>query len=268
MARWNPFSKKPAEEDAAGTSEEVDPLTLLDPPVDERSFGARLRTWFLTGLVVAAPIWITLYVASGFVDLVDNYVAELIPARYNPQDILPFSIPGLGLLIMAILLTLTGFLTANFIGRRALSMAENFVNRMPVIRTIYGGLKQIFETAITQSERSFTKAVLVEYPRKGLWAIAFVTSDSKGEVGAKTGRGAAKMHDSEWQTEPMVNVFLPTTPNPTSGFLLFVPKRDVIELDMSIEDAAKMVISAGMVTPDIAGKKEDDTADDGQPERQ
>lgn len=267
MAKWNPFAKKPADE-AAPAPQEADPLALLEPVVDERSLGARLRTWFLTGLVVAAPIWITLYVASGFVDLVDGYVAQLIPARYNPQDILPFSIPGLGLLVMAILLTLTGFLTANFIGRRALGVAENFVNRMPVIRTIYSGLKQIFETAISQSERSFTKAVLVEYPRKGLWAIAFVTSDSKGEVGLKTGGIAAKMHDSDWQNEPMVNVFLPTTPNPTSGFLLFVPKRDVIELDMSIEDAAKMVISAGMVTPEIAGKNGDEKVEEDQPERQ
>lgn len=264
MAKWNPFAKKTAPE----AETEADPLALLQAPMDERSLGARLRTWFLTGLVVAAPIWITLYVASGFVDLVDGYVAALIPARYNPENILPLSIPGIGLLVMAILLTLTGFLTANFVGRRALGFAEGFVNRMPVIRTIYGGLKQIFETAISQSERSFNQAVLVEYPRKGLWAIAFVTSDSKGEVGAKTGRAAAQMHNSEWDAEAMVNVFLPTTPNPTSGFLLFVPKRDVMPLDMSIEDAAKMVISAGMVTPEMVQPKEDDAAKDDQPERQ
>ncbi|MGB0922228.1 MAG: DUF502 domain-containing protein [Alphaproteobacteria bacterium] len=263
MAKWNPFSSK-RETDQV---QEPDPLTLLQR-AEKPSFASRLRTWFLTGLVVAAPIWITLYVAAGFIDFVDGFVANLLPARYNPNEALPFSIPGLGLLVMAILLTLTGFLTANFVGRRALSFAEEFVSRMPVIRTIYGGLKQIFETAVSQSERSFTKAVLVEYPRKGLWAMAFVTSDSKGEVGSKAGKAAAKLHDSDWTAEAMVNVFLPTTPNPTSGFLLFVPKRDVIELDMSIEDAAKMIISAGMVTPDALPVENGNELEDDQPERQ
>lgn len=249
MSRWNPFSRKNKVSAPAASEGEGDPLALLQP-AEEPSFTARLRTWFFTGLVVAAPIWITLYVASGFIEVVDDYVTALLPARYNPEQYLPFSIPGLGLLILAILLTLTGFLTANFIGRRALTAAERLVGRMPVIRTIYGGLKQIIETAVSQSERSFTQAVLVEYPRRGLWAIAFVTSDSKGEVGAKAGAAAAQRMEENWETDELVNVFLPTTPNPTSGFLLFVPKRDVIPLNMSVEDAAKMVISAGMVTPE------------------
>lgn len=210
-------------------------------PATKPSFGARLRTWFLTGLVVAAPIWITAYVAIAFIGLADDIVTVFIPPRYNPENVLPFSVPGLGLIILAILLTLTGFLTANFVGRRMLSWGERLVDRMPVVRSIYNGLKQIFDTLLNQSERSFSEAVLVEYPRKGIWAIAFLTAETKGEVGERTSNASGS---------DMVSLFLPTTPNPTSGFLLFVPRKDVITLDMSVEDAAKLIISAGMVNPE------------------
>ncbi len=210
-------------------------------PAPKVSFGARVRTWFFTGLVVAVPIWVTAYVAIGFINLADDIVTVFIPPRYNPENFLPFSVPGLGLIILAVLLTLTGFLTANFIGRRMLALGERLVARMPVVRTIYNGIKQIIDTLVNQSERSFSEAVLVEYPRKGIWAIAFLTAETKGEVGEKS---RAQSGDD------MVSLFLPTTPNPTSGFLLFVPRSDVIMLDMSVEDAAKLIISAGMVSPE------------------
>ncbi len=218
-----------------------DQSTGILQPAPKVSFGARLRTWFLTGLVVAVPIWVTAYVAIGFINFADNIVTVFIPPRYNPENILPFSVPGLGLVILGVLLVLTGFFTANFIGKRTLALGERLVERMPVVRTLYNGIKQIIDTLVNQSSSSFSEAVLVEYPRKGLWAVAFLTVETKGEVGDKT---KAESGDD------MVSLFLPTTPNPTSGFLLFAPRKDVIKLDMSVEDAAKLIISAGMVSPD------------------
>ena len=208
-------------------------------PAEKPRFLVRLRTWFLTGIVVATPIWITAYVTVAFIDGVDSFVGNFIPGRYNPEAFMPFSIPGLGLLVMVILLTLIGFLTTNFLGKRALSYGEQLVARMPIVRNIYNALKQISETIFTSSNRSFTHAGLIEYPRKGLWAIVFLTADTEGEIEAKAGEDG----------EDFVSVFLPTTPNPTSGFLLFVPKEELIVLDMTVEEAAKMVISAGMVEP-------------------
>jgi len=199
----------------------------------------RLRTYFLTGIVVAAPIGITLYIAWKFITFVDNKVTPLIPRRYNPESYLPFDIPGLGLIVAVALLTLVGAVTANFFGRTIVAIGERLVARMPVIRTVYGALKQIFETVLAQSSTSFREVVLVEYPRTGVWAIAFVTSQTKGEIGRVT--------DGD-----MVNIFLPTTPNPTSGFLLFVPRKDVISLHMTVEEGIKLVISGGLVTPPVS----------------
>lgn len=202
----------------------------------KRSFSARMRTYFLTGIVVAAPISITIYLTWLFVVTVDRRITPLIPAKYNPETYLPFGIPGLGLIVVLIFLTLLGMITANFFGRSLLNLGERLVNNLPVVRTVYGTLKQIFETIISQSSMSFREVVLIEYPRRGLYAIAFVTAPTKGEIEAR-------------MDEDMINVFLPTTPNPTSGFLLFVPKADVTYLDMSVEEGVKYVISAGLVTP-------------------
>lgn len=198
--------------------------------------GHRLRNYFLTGLVVAAPIGITGYLTWLFITSVDQWVTPLIPAAYNPETYLPFSIPGLGVVIVAAFLVLLGALTANFFGRALIRWGERILDAMPVVRSIYGTLKQIFETVTSHSAASFRDVVLVEYPRKGLWAIAFVSSETKGEIRHRL--------DQE-----MVNVFLPTTPNPTSGYLLFVPKKDVVYLDMTVEEGVKYVISAGLVTP-------------------
>ena len=202
----------------------------------KRGILARLRTYLLTGIVVSAPIAITIYLTWLFVVAVDRRVTPLIPPQYNPESYLPFSIPGLGVIIVVLFLILLGMATANFFGRQLLALGERLVDRMPVVRTIYGTLKQIFETVASQSSMSFREVVLIEYPRKGLWAIAFVTAPTQGEIGA--------LHD-----EDMVNLFLPTTPNPTSGFLLFAPKKDCKFLSMSVEEGVKYVISAGLVTP-------------------
>lgn len=201
----------------------------------------RLRAYFLTGLVVAAPILITGYLTWLFIDTVDALVVRNLPPRYNPETYLPFSIPGLGVLIAVTLLTLVGALAANFAGRAAIRMSENLVDRTPIIRSIYSTLKQIVQTIMAQSSTSFRNVVLVEYPRKGLWALAFVSTEAKGEIQEKT-------------EEETLNVFLPTTPNPTSGYLLFVPKKDCIFLEMTVEESVKYIISAGLVAPQEDGQ--------------
>ena len=206
-------------------------------PLRKVSFLHRLRNYFLTGLVVASPIGITLYIGWWFIDFVDSNIKPLIPATYNPETYLPFPIPGLGLVGVIIFLIVLGALTANLFGRALIRFGERIVDRMPVIRSVYSTLKQIFETVISQDSKSFSDVVLLEYPRKGIWAIAFVSGENKSEI-----QGRLK--------DEVVNLFLPTTPNPTSGFLLFVPKKDLIYLDMTPDQAAKYVISAGLVNPE------------------
>lgn len=213
---------------------------LIEPKVRTR-FLSRLRNYFLTGLVVAAPVTITVVLVMWFVDFVDAWFTPMIPDQYRPERYLDFTVPGLGVIIAVVLLTLLGALTANLFGRTLVSYGERLVGRMPLVRNIYGALKQIFETVLSQSQQSFREVALIEYPRRGVYSIAFVTTAAKGEVQARA-------------DEDMVSVFLPTTPNPTSGFLLFVPRRDVITLEMSVEDAAKMVISAGLVAPEFDAK--------------
>lgn len=205
-------------------------------PARRIGFMTRIRNYFLTGIVVAAPIGLTIWITRWFIDLIDTWFTPLIPNRYQPDNYLPFDIPGLGLLIAFVLLTLLGALTANIFGRAVLNFGERLVARMPVVRSIYGALKQIFETVISQSNASFREVGLIEYPRKGIYCIVFITTQTKGELVDKTG------HE-------LISVFLPTTPNPTSGFLLFVPRADVQVLDMTIEEGAKMIISAGLVEP-------------------
>jgi len=194
----------------------------------------RLRNYFLTGLVAAAPVAITIWVAMWFVQSVDSWFAPFIP---NTLRELPFSLPGLGLIAALLLLTTLGFLTANFFGRAIIGYGESLVDRLPLIRGIYSTLKQIFETVATQSNKNFKSVVLFEYPRKDIWAIGFVTTEAKGEI-------------SEKKDDNLLCIFAPTTPNPTSGYLLFVPKEDTVALDMSVEDAAKLIISAGLVIPE------------------
>lgn len=204
--------------------------------VSRRGFLARIRGYFLAGILVTAPLAITALLSWWIINFVDESITPLIPDKYNPETYLPFSLPGLGLLISFIVLTLIGALAAGLLGNWVIKTGERVLNRMPVIRSIYSAIKQIFETVLAQQSNAFREAVLVEYPRRGIWAVGFITGKTKGEVQNLT-------------EEETVNIFLPTTPNPTSGFLLFVPKDDVVTLDMSVEEAVKMVISGGIVTP-------------------
>lgn len=197
---------------------------------------AHLRGYFLTGLLVTAPIAITIWVTLWFLEFVDNNVANLIPPRYNPDYYLPFQIPGLGLVIAITFFITVGWFARNYFGRLAIRVSEYALDKMPIVRTIYGALKQIFETVMASQSQAFRDVVMFEYPRKGIWVMGFVTGTTRGEVQALT--------DTE-----VVNVFLPTTPNPTSGFLLFVPKKDLTFLNMTVEEAIKMVVSGGIITP-------------------
>jgi uncharacterized membrane protein len=197
---------------------------------------ARLRAYFLAGVLVTAPVAITFYIVWLIVSFVDVRVSGLIPARYNPETYLPFGIPGLGLLIAVIALILIGALTAGYVGRIVVRLSDAALARMPVVRSIYGATKQIFETVLAQKSTAFRQVCLVEYPRHGVWTLGFITGTTVGEVQERT-------------SDEVVNIFLPTTPNPTSGFLLFVPRQDIILLEMSIEEGIKMVISGGIVTP-------------------
>lgn len=201
-------------------------------------FIARLRTYFLAGVVVAAPIGITIWLTWWFVSLFDMWIKPLVPAQYNPDTYLPVPVPGFGLVVALIAITAIGALAANLFGRTIISYWEHLLDRMPVVRNVYKALKQIFQTALSQSHSSFRQVGIIEYPRKGLYALVFLSREMNGEVTEKLGGGT------------LVGVFLPTTPNPTSGFLLMVPRNDVIVLDMSVEEAAKLIISAGLVQPD------------------
>ncbi|PCJ71324.1 MAG: hypothetical protein COA62_01570 [Rhodobiaceae bacterium] len=232
---------------------ENDPHSILLPG-RRAGIVARLRTYFLTGLVVAAPIWITIYLTRWFIEYIDEYIVSFLPVEYHPDTLLPFTVPGIGLVVVLVGLTLLGALTANFLGRRILRLGERLVDRMPVVRNIYNALKQIFETVISQDGDSFRDVGLIEYPRRGLYALVFVTTQTKGEV-----------LDKAPTDEKLVSVFLPTTPNPTSGFLLFVPRSDITILDMSVEEAAKLVISAGLVEPPH-NNGSDETGGSDQPE--
>ncbi len=201
------------------------------------SLAGRLRNYFLAGVIVVAPVGITLFIVWHVVQVVDSYVVRALPDRYNPEQYLPFSVPGVGFLLMVVLITVIGMLAAGFIGRGVMRIGEGILNRMPIIRSIYGTLKQIFETVLSHSSQSFREVVLVEYPRRGTWAIGFVTGTTRGEI--------------QERVEPkLVNVFVPTTPNPTSGFLLFVPREELLRLEMSVEEGVKMVISGGIVVPE------------------
>jgi len=199
---------------------------------------AKLRASFLTGLVVIAPIGLTIYLIWTVIGWIDGFVLPLVPARFNPEQYIGINLRGLGVIIFLLFTILVGWLAKGLIGRSLINAAEELVAQMPVVRSIYNGLKQIAETVFSQQGASFEKACLVEYPRKGVYAVAFVSTEAKGEIN--------RIVPTD---EQVLTVFMPTTPNPTSGFLMFVPRSDVIMLDMSVEDAAKLVISAGLVYP-------------------
>ncbi len=198
--------------------------------------GAKLRAYLFTGILVTAPVAITFYLAYKFILWVDVLVNRMLPPEYQLNTYLPMTIPGLGLVVLIVFLILVGMFAAGFLGSFFIRLGEWFVGRVPLLSSVYSLLKQIFEAVFSSKTQAFKRVVMLEYPRKGIWILGLVSADLKGEVEAKL-------------PDEMVNVFIPTTPNPTSGFLIFVPKKDVIEMDMSVEEAIKFIVSGGLVEP-------------------
>lgn len=213
------------------------PQTTPPRPVST-SFATRLRRYFFTGLVIIAPAAITIWATLWFIDQFDRMVRPLIPPAYTPDTYLPFRIPGFGLVVAIATITLVGFLAANFVGRTLIGLWDKLLNHTPVVRSLYKGSKQIFETLFSDSGASFRQVCLVEWPRKGTWSPAFVSREVDGaEVGLQAGR-------------KMYAIYVSTTPNPTSGYVFFADQSDVKILDMSVEDGLKMVISMGIIFPE------------------
>ncbi|PCH66029.1 MAG: hypothetical protein COC04_00385 [Gammaproteobacteria bacterium] len=194
-----------------------------------------MRKYLIAGLLVWMPLGITFLVVRAIVGFLDKILLWL-PAQYQPDILLGFHIPGLGVVLAVVLVLATGMIVANLLGRRIVSAWESLLARIPLVRSLYAGIKQVMEAVLATDAKSFRKVLLIEYPRKGVWSLAFMTSDNLGEVQAKT------------RTD-VISVFIPTTPNPTSGFVLMVPSEDVVHLDMSVEEGLKMIISMGVVVP-------------------
>ena len=218
-----------------------------DLPELQTTWVARLRNHFVTGLVVVGPLAITVYIARAFLDWVDATVKPLIPAAWNPDSYLPFAVPGFGLLVALIGLTVLGAATASLVGRTLLSYGEDLVGHLPFVRPVYKTLKQVFETFVSSRDQSFREVGLIEWPRPGVWSLVFVSGPAKAEVATRLSHARPGVDPDDWLT-----VFIPTSPNPTGGYVMFLPKTDVRILDMSPEDAAKLIISGGIVTPDWA----------------
>ena len=210
-------------------------------------FFGRIRNYFFTGTLVTAPVAITIWLTWEVIGYIDDQVTPLIPPKWNPETYLPFGVPGLGLVVIFVGLTMIGFFTAGFFGRMVIRTGERIMSGLPVVRGIYSALKQIFETVFKKQSNAFREVVLIEYPRPDSWAIGFITGSTADQV-------------QEGVPADAINIFLPTTPNPTSGFLLFIPIRDTKKLTMTVEEGLKMVVSGGIVTP---GKgREADTSDE------
>ena len=206
-------------------------------PPQQAGFGARLRNYFLTGLILTGPLYITVSLTWWFINWVDDLVRPLIPAAFRPETYLPVRVPGLGLIIVFVSLTLLGFLTANLVGRSLVELGEGILHRMPIVRPIYKSLKQIFETLFSNSGSSFRRVGLVEFPAPGMWSLVFLSQAPSEDI-------ATRLPDKEH-----ISAFMPCTPNPTTGFFFYVPRNDLIELDISVEDAMTLLISAGTVQP-------------------
>jgi uncharacterized membrane protein len=223
-----------------GKSTEVRPA----PVRDEQRLGSRLRKYLLAGLVVVGPVCITLYLAWRFVTLVDGWVKPYVPSAYNPDSYLPFPVPGVGLVFAVLLLTIIGALAANLLGRAG----DLMLGRAPIVRNVYQGLKQIFESvaATSSPKQAFQKVGMIEFPSKGIWSIVFLTGEVAQEIKQEIGKVAPG--------QDLVSVFMPTGMLPPSGFVCFVPRENVMQLRMSVEDAAKIIISAGIVNPETQAR--------------
>jgi uncharacterized membrane protein len=207
------------------------------PVVPARSLGGRIRNYFLTGLILTGPLFITANLTWWFINWVDDLVRPFIPAAYRPETYLPMHVPGSGLIIAFVTLTLLGFLTANLVGRTLIELGESILHRMPIVRPIYKSLKQIFETLFQSSGSSFRRVGLVEFPAPGMWSLVFLSQPPGPNI-------AARLPDTEH-----VSAFMPCTPNPTTGFFFYVPRRSIIDLDMTVENAMTLLMSAGMAQP-------------------
>lgn len=220
------------------TEQTPPPPDIIETDLPPQGIGARLRNYFLTGLVVAGPLAITAWLIWAFVTWVDDAVRPLIPELYRPESYLPWKIPGSGLIVALFALTLLGFLTANLVGRTLVQLGDHLIDRMPIVRPIYKTVKQVFQMLFSKSGTSFRKVGLVEFPAPGMWSLVFISQPPSAEVAARLPNG-----------DDHISVFLPCTPNPTTGFYFYVPRKDIIELEIPVEQAATLIMSAGMIQP-------------------
>jgi uncharacterized membrane protein len=226
---------QPAPETPVSASLQPDPTPT--PVSHHHGLIGRIRNYFLTGLILVGPVYITVNLTWWFINWVDELVRPLIPIAYRPETYLPIKVPGTGLIIAFLAITMLGFLTANLVGRKLVELGENVLNRMPVVRPVYKSLKQIFETLFSKSGSSFRRVALVEFPSPGMWSLVFLSQTASPDI-------ASRLPDTEH-----VAAFMPCTPNPTTGFFFYVPRRDLIELEITVEQAMTLLMSAGMVQP-------------------
>lgn len=231
--------ENPATDEPMTTSPPDPDMPVAAPAPRGLTAGQRLRNYFLTGIVVSGPVVITIYLSLWMITLVDGWVKPIIPQIYLPETYLPFAIPGFGIIVLVIVLTLLGFLTANLVGRTMLDFGESLLARMPVVRGLYRSTKQIFETIFSQSGTSFRTVGLVEYPSPGCWSIVFLSTPPSEEVASGLPKG-----------EDFISVFLPCAPNPTTGFFFYIRRDRVIEVPVTVDDAAKIVMSLGLLKPE------------------
>lgn len=210
---------------------------IMNPKPKRVSLWAWLRGRFLAGMVIAAPVAITFYVLVFLINFIDNRVKPLLPPVIQPETYTNYALPGFGVLVMIVALTILGAVATNLIGRSIISTADRILSRLPIVRNVYAAFKQLTDVIANNQQASYDKVVLVEYPKRGSWCIGFVSTGAKGEIRSKLGEG-------------YIGVFVPTTPNPTSGFLIYVKNEECVQMDMSIEEGAKMILSAGLVVPD------------------
>jgi uncharacterized membrane protein len=217
--------------------------TVTVAAASQTSIAGRIRNYFLTGLVVAGPLAVTVWLIWSIVNWVDDLVRPLIPPVYRPETYLPWPIPGTGLIIAIVALTTLGFLTANLVGRKLVELGEGLLNRMPIVRPIYKTMKQVFEALFSKSGSSFRQVALIEFPAPGMWSLVFLSQPPSGDLAAKLPPGEH------------VSAFMPCTPNPTTGFFFYVLRKDLVVLDISVENAMSLLISVGMVQPDADAQK-------------
>src|ERR1700730_9900968 len=232
----NEFERNPGSVPAAPGEQPGDASLAAGKPASSHHGGpiSRLRNYFLTGLVLVGPLYITISLTWWFINWVDDAVRPFIPVAYRPETYLPVKVPGTGLVVALFTLTMLGFLTANFVGRKLVEASENILSRMPVVRPIYKSLKQIFETLFSNSGSSFRRVGLVEVPGPGMWSLVFLSQPPGPNI-------AARLPEAEH-----ISAFMPCTPNPTTGFFFYLPRRDVIDLDITVETAMTLLMSAGM----------------------